>query len=400
MTEINLSPKARSLVDRAKGILLKPKAEWAVIAAEPTTLGDLFKGYVCILAAIPAIAIAVGLIVFGWYGYHFGIGSALSVGVGCYISSLVAVAILGFAIELLGPQFGAKPDRISAFKLAAYSMTGFWVAGVLYLLPGLGALAGLAGLYGVYLVYLGLPILAPAEADKAQTWAIVAVIAALICIGIAVGAGQTSGVFGTYADNGPMRTLNGNVSVPGYGSVDLARAEAASKAADAAIASALAEQGARPRGAPAAVTPVSADQLKDLLPGTIAGFVRGEITSESSGAAGIQTASARAGYSLGDSRMTLTVTDMGGAGAFAQLGSAFNVNHSEQTGGTYEKIGNVEGRLTTEKYDSTARSGEYSVVVAERFMVEASGEKVDMTALKAAVASVGFGHLEQLAHAG
>jgi len=34
---------SRSLVDRVKNILIKPKAEWPVIAAETTTIADLYK---------------------------------------------------------------------------------------------------------------------------------------------------------------------------------------------------------------------------------------------------------------------------------------------------------------------------------------------------------------------
>ena len=43
-----------SIVDRVKGILLTPKAEWAKIIDEPTSVGGLFKGYAVILAAIGA----------------------------------------------------------------------------------------------------------------------------------------------------------------------------------------------------------------------------------------------------------------------------------------------------------------------------------------------------------
>jgi len=69
---------------------------------------------------------------------------------------------------------------------------------------------------------------------------------------------------------------------------------------------------------------------------------------------------------------------------------------SKQTETGYEKTGQVDGRMTTEEYDSQARRGKYSVIVADRFMLEARGEQVDMDALKAAVAAVGIGKLEGL----
>ena len=43
------------LVARAKAMLLTPKTEWPVVATEPTTVAELYKGYIVPLAAIPAI---------------------------------------------------------------------------------------------------------------------------------------------------------------------------------------------------------------------------------------------------------------------------------------------------------------------------------------------------------
>ena len=48
------------IVSRVKNILLTPKTEWAVIAGEQTPLPALYTGYVCILAAIPAVAMLIG----------------------------------------------------------------------------------------------------------------------------------------------------------------------------------------------------------------------------------------------------------------------------------------------------------------------------------------------------
>ena len=44
------------LIARVKAILLTPKTEWPVIAGEPTTVADLYKGYIVWLAAIPPLA--------------------------------------------------------------------------------------------------------------------------------------------------------------------------------------------------------------------------------------------------------------------------------------------------------------------------------------------------------
>ena len=48
------------LIARVQNILMKPAAEWDVIDGEPATVGGLYTGYACILAAIPAIASVIG----------------------------------------------------------------------------------------------------------------------------------------------------------------------------------------------------------------------------------------------------------------------------------------------------------------------------------------------------
>jgi len=45
-----------NIVERAKNIILKPSETWTKIKAEEVSISDLYKSYVVILAAIPAIA--------------------------------------------------------------------------------------------------------------------------------------------------------------------------------------------------------------------------------------------------------------------------------------------------------------------------------------------------------
>src|SRR5262245_61370270 len=76
----------QKLIYRLKNILVTPKTAWPVIAEEPATTGSIFKGYVLILAAIPAVfgllsAVAIGTrIPFGGViriGFGFALSSAL-----------------------------------------------------------------------------------------------------------------------------------------------------------------------------------------------------------------------------------------------------------------------------------------------------------------------------------
>ena len=51
-----------NLQARVKAILTSPKTEWEVIAAEQTDIPSLYRNYIVILAAIPAICSFVGLV--------------------------------------------------------------------------------------------------------------------------------------------------------------------------------------------------------------------------------------------------------------------------------------------------------------------------------------------------
>lgn len=148
------------LVLKAQSIILKPRESWATIKTEDTPVKDLFVSYALILAAIPALAHFIGLglvgrnIPFvGWYRYS--LGSAFLYMILSYVFSLLSVYITGIIINALAPTFNSTQNLNKAMALAVYSMTPYWVAGVLYIVPYLGIVVMLAGLYGLYIMYLG-----------------------------------------------------------------------------------------------------------------------------------------------------------------------------------------------------------------------------------------------------
>ena len=67
------------LVARAKAMLLSPKTEWPVAATEPSTVADLYKGYIIPLAAIPAI---FAFLTMSLIGTSMMFGGTYRVGVG------------------------------------------------------------------------------------------------------------------------------------------------------------------------------------------------------------------------------------------------------------------------------------------------------------------------------
>jgi hypothetical protein len=173
-----------NLVDRVKRILLSPGTEWQVIEAEPTTPAQLYTGYIVPLAAIGPIAQLIGYSVFGITvplvgTYRVPIGSALSSALVTYVLSLAATYVLALIIDGLAPTFNGQRSQIGALKVAAYSSTASWVAGIFYLIPGLRLLT-ILGLYSLYLLYLGLPIVMKAPREKAVAYTAVVILAAIV----------------------------------------------------------------------------------------------------------------------------------------------------------------------------------------------------------------------------
>ncbi|MFL5401621.1 MAG: Yip1 family protein [Gemmatimonadales bacterium] len=173
-----------NLVDRVKRILVSPQTEWQVIDAEPTTTGALYAGYIAPLAAIGPIAQLIGYSVFGitvpFMGtYRVPFGSALTSAIVSYVLTLLATYVLALIIDALAPTFSGQRNQVQALKVAAYSSTAAWVAGIFALIPGLRLLT-ILGAYSLYLLYLGLPVLMKSPRDKALAYTAVVVLAAIV----------------------------------------------------------------------------------------------------------------------------------------------------------------------------------------------------------------------------
>ncbi len=173
-----------NLADRAKNIVLTPRTEWPRIDVEPTTIRDIYTGYVVPLALIPAIAgfigaSLIGVSVPGLGTVRTGLFAGLATAILQFGLSLALVYVMALVIDALAPTFGGRKDMLSAFKVAAYSMTPTWLAGVFALIPAISFLS-LLGLYGIYVLYLGLPRLMRAPEDKAVGYTAVVVLAAIV----------------------------------------------------------------------------------------------------------------------------------------------------------------------------------------------------------------------------
>ncbi|QNQ09964.1 Yip1 family protein [Sphingomonas alpina] len=374
------------MVNRIKRLLLTPAAEWDRIDSEPMTVKGIFTGWVVPLAAIGPVAGLIGSLVFGYgaFGitYRPSITSALTTAVIGYALALAGTYVLALIIDALAPSFGATKNPVSALKVAAFSATAGWLAGIFQIVPALTFL-GLLGLYSLYLLWIGLPKLMKAPADKAVPYVIVTMVVTVVVYLIIGGvAAAISSQVARPLISASAGTTSGTMEVPGVGKLDLGKLEEASKKMEAAGARMQADAASGKTNAVPAAT------LQALLPASVAGFTRGDTESTSGGAAGIGGSRAEGKYSAGDQQFTLSVADMAALGSLATLGGALNVQSSKQTSTGYEKTEMVGGAMVTEKWDTTDKRGKYETMAGSRFLVTAEGNVTDIATLKAAVAAI------------
>lgn len=165
------------LVGRIKRILIDPSAEWRRIEVEPADTGTLFKGYVAVLAAIPAVCGFVGASIIGIGPFRTPLVQGLVSAIGGYLLTFAGVFIVAFVIDTLADKFGGRKSYMNAMKVAVFSPTAAWLASVFTAIPILSVFAVL-GLYSIYLFYVGLPILMKVPEDSSLGY----LLAVLVCV--------------------------------------------------------------------------------------------------------------------------------------------------------------------------------------------------------------------------
>jgi Yip1 domain len=171
------------LVGRVKGILLDPKAEWQVIEGEPADTGALLKGYVAILAAIPAVCGFIGTSIIGLGGYRTPLLLGFVSAIGSYLITFVGVYVMAFVVDELAEKFGGRRSFAHAFRIAVYAPTAAWLASIFAAIPVLAILVGL-GLYSFYLLYTGLPILMNVPEDNVLGYFLAVLVCAVIVLAL------------------------------------------------------------------------------------------------------------------------------------------------------------------------------------------------------------------------
>ncbi len=394
------------LFARVKGILLTPKTEWPVIAGEPTTVADLYKGYIVWLAAIPPLFAFLLMA-------RFAPGFALTQLIVQYALTLAMIYVVALITDALAPNFGGSKDKVQALKTIAYSITASCVAGVAAILPLIGLLIGLAALvYTIYLLYLGLPHTMKCPPDRAGGYTAVIVVVTLIAgllIGAVVGAVTGGGMFmrggspfsgvqdsrdTTFDEDSTVGKLEQYAKqVEDAGK----KMEAAQKSGDKqAQADAMKTMmGAALGGGD--VEALAPDRLKPFLPESLGGMTRSTFSTQRNSAMGMQMTEAKATYMSDDGRSwDLQITDTGAAKGLLALAGWAGIEGENETSTGYDKTYHEDGRLVHEQWDRSSSRGEYGMVLGERFTVKVEGQADSIDDLKAALADLDLDALEAM----
>lgn len=404
------------LIARVKAILLTPKTEWPVIAGEPTTVADLYKGYILWLAAIPAVfgflkwsVIGTSLPFVGTF--RLGVGVGLSQMVLNYALTLGCFYVVALIIDALAPNFGGTRDKVQGLKTIAYAYTAAAVAGIALILPFIAFLIGIAAaIYSIYLMYLGLPHTMKCPQDRAGGYTAVVVIITVVLffvVGAIVGSVTGAGMF--MRGGAPYSVSHDDVTFDKDSPIGKLeqwskQVEDASKKMEAAQKSgdqqAQADAMKTMMGAAlggGGVEAVAPDRLKPFLPETLGDMTRSTFSTERNGAMGMQMTEARATYMNDSGRQwDLQITDTGTAKGLLALAGWAGVEGESETSSGYEKTYHEDGRLVHEQWDRGSSHGEYAVVLGERFTVKIEGQAESIDDLKAALADLDLAALEAM----
>ncbi|MCU7932579.1 MAG: YIP1 family protein [Candidatus Thiodiazotropha sp. (ex Codakia rugifera)] len=392
-----------SLIARVRAILLKPQQTWPEIAVEPASISSIYRNYVLILAALPALGMLIGTALFGikvpmMGTIHVGFGALLIQAILSYTVSLLMIYLMAVVIESLAPTFGGIRDRLQGLKTAAYALTPVWVVGVLHILPGLGALVALLGLaaavYAIYLIKLGLPETMKCPKEKSLGYT-----AAVVVIGIVLGlvlnllVTAVSGISPTTTNDAHFDKDSPMGKLETWGK----QMESAQQSGDSeAQQEAMQEMVGTLLGGNGAVEAVAHDKLGEFLPENLLGMQRSDLSTESNQAIGVQVALAKAKYSNGRQQLRVEIMDMGGAKGMLALAGFAAIGSERKTERGYEKTYSDAGRMVNEEWDEVDGHGEYNIIIGQRFIIKVKGNADSITTLRALANALDTDGLDKL----
>ncbi|MFI5263004.1 MAG: Yip1 family protein [Candidatus Kapaibacterium sp.] len=168
-------------------MILAPKTEWAVIAAEESSATAVFMSYAFPLILASAAAGFIGY-TFIWrdavyeFSWREGVNETAALTWGLFFSirtlliGALGVWLVAAGVNAQAKNFGSEKNMGRAMQLVAYAMTPAWLGGIIMIYPPIGIIGLLFGLYGLYLLYLGLPLMMKTPKEKVVTYTVISIL--------------------------------------------------------------------------------------------------------------------------------------------------------------------------------------------------------------------------------
>ena len=268
------------------------------------------------------------------------------------------------------PNFGANKNFNQALKVAAYTPTASWVAGVFMIIPLLGILALVGSIFSLYLLFVGLPKLMKPAADKGTTYTIVAIVVAIVA-GIIINLAAQAFV--------PKPSFNDMLKKNSALSEMSKHADAMDKASQSGDVASMMDAASKMMNGDVPV--VNADALKKLAPEKLAGLKRTSIDVQSLSMP-FKMVVMTAEYGEGDKTVDLKITNSGMVSAVSAMAGFGGAQYDRKSDDGYERMTKKDGAMVVETWSNASKMGHYGRMVGEEFLVQAEGRGVEMKQLQ------------------
>ncbi len=149
------------------GLFFDTRQEWALIRSRSYTIGQLYFGFVLLVALIPPVCAVIGTTQIGWQVgagtvVKLSLRSAIAIAVLYYLAMIVGVAGIGAMVHWMARTYGAEQPLSQCIGLAAFAGTPLFLVGLMQLYPvlWLNLLVGMAALgLNIRLLYIGVPVM-------------------------------------------------------------------------------------------------------------------------------------------------------------------------------------------------------------------------------------------------
>ena len=185
---------------RIVGIVVRPRAEWELIAREESTVDELLRRYILPLSLLAPAATMVGMRFFdaAWdedLGYMVPQQEIFAAGATTLFATIASVFLLAGIFVLIAPMYGSSRDYRKAFKVATYGAVPVMLAGATLVLPVM-AIIGLAGLsHSLFVYWLGVRQVLNVRGSNTSEFVGISMLMLIVASTLAGAAASAAGMF-------------------------------------------------------------------------------------------------------------------------------------------------------------------------------------------------------------